>query len=104
MRRPLVIVGLLYAAGLVIADHIQPALLHLFALGLTLALLALAWPRARPWLLIPLIIVVAWTNFVSRTAIISPNMKQSQPMPDFMGGHRGNQQTVRSDLLALRAP
>jgi len=73
MRRPLVIVALLYAAGLLLAEAVQPPMLYLVASGFALALIALCWPRARQWLLIPLIIVVGWANLVSRTAVISPH-------------------------------
>ena len=71
--RPLVIVALLYAAGLLIAEAARPPVLHLIAFGFALALPALGWSRARHWLLIPLIIVVGWANLVSRTAVLSPH-------------------------------
>lgn len=72
MRRPLVIVALLYAAGLLFAEVAQPPLLLLIGPGLALALLAILWSRARNALLVPLLIVTGWANLTSRTAITSP--------------------------------
>jgi ComEC/Rec2-related protein len=73
MKRPLVPVALCYAAGLLLAQAFQPALFVLFSGAFVLLALALAWPRARPWLLWPLLIVAGWTNLVSRTAVVSPH-------------------------------
>ena len=73
MRRPLVIVALLYAAGLLLAEVVQPPLTHLILSGFAFVVLALVWSRARNWLLVPLIIVVGWANLVSRTAVVSPH-------------------------------
>lgn len=72
MRRPLVNVALLYAVGLLFAEKVQPSLFSFIVFGFALALLALCWPRARNWLLIPLIIVAGWANLVSRTVVLSP--------------------------------
>jgi ComEC/Rec2-related protein len=72
MKRPLVPVALCYAAGLLLAEAFQPPLLILFSAAFVLLALCLAWSRARPWLLWPLLAAIGWTNLVSRTAVVSP--------------------------------
>jgi len=72
MRRPLVIVAFLYVSGVVLAEFIQPPVMQLFGPGLAIGLVAMLWAKARPWLLVPLIILAGWANLVSRTAILSP--------------------------------
>src|SRR5437016_578843 len=77
MKRPLVQVTLLYVLGILLARWIVPlpALFLLAALLLAVVLLAVAclWSRARPWLLVALLILTGWINLAQRTAIISPN-------------------------------
>src|SRR5690348_11405302 len=73
MKRPLVLLALLYVGGVLLANFVScpPALL--LATAFVLLLAALAWARARPLLLWPLLLAVGWTNFTLRTAILSPN-------------------------------
>lgn len=73
MKRPLGIVALLYAGGLLLADNLTAPLAFIFSLSIATAFAAIVWPRGRPFLLWPLIILFAWANLASRTAIISPN-------------------------------
>lgn len=73
MKRPLVAVAWCYAAGLLLAEAFQPPLVVLFSTAFTLLFLCVAWSRARPWLLWPLLAAVGWTNLVSRTAVVSPH-------------------------------
>jgi competence protein ComEC len=73
MRRPLVIIVVLYTCGLMLAEVVQPPLMQLFGPALALALLALGWRQARAWLLFPLVILFAWANLVSRTSLVSPH-------------------------------
>lgn len=72
MRRPLVIVALLYAAGLLLAETAQPPLIWLFAIAGPLLGFALACPRGRPWLLMPLVLLLGWINLLSHTVTLSP--------------------------------
>ena len=72
MRRPLVIVALLYTAGLLLAEWAPLPLPLLLIPGLCLCGLTFVWERARPWLLIPLIVIAGFANLVSHTAIMSP--------------------------------
>jgi competence protein ComEC len=73
MKRPLVLVGLLYIAGVLAGEFLPlPPCLLLFA-SLAVALAALAWGKARARLLYPLVLLAAWTNVVLQTAIISPH-------------------------------
>lgn len=73
MKRPLVSVALCYGSGLLLADFFRPPLFLLFSATFTALALALVWPRVRLQLLWPLLLLVGWTNLVSRTAIISPH-------------------------------
>lgn len=73
MKRPLLPVALCYVGGLLLAEAVQPPLLFLFVGGFALLLLSLVSTRARPLLLWPLIVVVGWTNLVSRITVLSPH-------------------------------
>ena len=73
MKRPLLPVALCYGGGLLLADAIQPPLLYLFVVTFLLLVLAVAWSRARIFLLWPLLVLVGWTNLVSHTMVLSPN-------------------------------
>lgn len=73
MKRPLLPVALFYVGGLLLADLVQPPLSLLFAVALGLFVLTLIWARARVVLLWPLLVLVGWTNLVSRTAVLSPH-------------------------------
>ena len=73
MKRPLVPVALLYVGGILIACVIPVPPLFLLIASLSLAVLTLAWPRARLFALGTLIVLTGWTNHTLRTAIISPH-------------------------------
>jgi len=73
MKRPLLPVALWYVGGLLLAETTQPPLTILFSLAFILLLLAVVWTRGRWFLLWPLLVVVGWTNLVTRTAVIAPN-------------------------------
>jgi len=73
MKRPLLPVALFYVGGLLLAETARPPLAVLFSLAFVILLLAILWSRARAWLIWPLLVVVGWTNLVSRTAVISPH-------------------------------
>jgi competence protein ComEC len=72
MKQPLGIVAVLYTAGLVLGNFLQPPLACLFAMSLALAAGALLLPRFRSFLIWPLLLFTGWTNFVWHTAVISP--------------------------------
>jgi ComEC/Rec2-related protein len=73
MKRPLVAVALCYGGGLMLAELFQPPLSVLFPITFIALALTLVWSRARPHLLWPLLVLIGWTNLVSRTTIISPH-------------------------------
>ena len=73
MKRPLLLVALLYVGGILIAGLVSLSPFLLLASSLGLAALALAWSRARSWLLYPLIVLAGWTNCTLQTAVISPH-------------------------------
>jgi ComEC/Rec2-related protein len=66
-------VAVLYACGLLLAEFANAPLPWLFGLALSFALLAAFSSRARPWLLIPLVVCTGWVNLASRTAIVAPH-------------------------------
>ncbi|MCX6927636.1 MAG: ComEC/Rec2 family competence protein [Verrucomicrobia bacterium] len=73
MKRPLVPVALLYVGGILIACVVPFPPLLLLASALGLAVLTLAWSRARLIGLGALIVVTGSTNHTLRTAILSPH-------------------------------
>ncbi|MBI5383705.1 MAG: ComEC/Rec2 family competence protein [Verrucomicrobia bacterium] len=72
MKRPLLPVALLLAAGIVLANFVEVSLLPLFAAAWLLSTLALAWPRMRTLLLVPAVFLAGWVNLTWRTAVLSP--------------------------------
>jgi competence protein ComEC len=72
MKRPLGIVALLYGGGLLLGEFFQPPLHFLFTFTLALLVGALLLPRRRLFLIWVLIVIIGWTNFVLRTAVLSP--------------------------------
>jgi ComEC/Rec2-related protein len=73
MKRPFVVVALVYGGGLVLAEVVQPSLGALFSATLLFALLALFAGSVRFLLIWPLVFFAGWTNLVWRTAVVSPN-------------------------------
>ena len=73
MKRPLVVVALLYGGGIVLGDFVSAPPFLLLFVSLALAVAALVWKRARLVLLAALLLLTGWTNFIFRTAIISPH-------------------------------
>jgi competence protein ComEC len=73
MKRPLVPVALFYGGGVLLGEFFPQPLRTLFVCSFALAVAAIFLSRARKILIWPLIVCVGWTNFVFRTAIISPN-------------------------------
>jgi competence protein ComEC len=72
MKRPLGLVTLSYAGGLVLGEFFQPSLFLLFVVGLALVGAALASVRLRPLLIWPLVVLTGWINLVRQTTVISP--------------------------------
>ncbi len=73
MKRPLLIPGLLYVAGILLGRLLSVPLLPLLAASLTLAIAALSWSRLRPWLLYALVLLAGWTNFTRHITVLSPH-------------------------------
>ncbi len=73
MKRPLLPVALCYGVGLLLAEAVQPPLTWLFVATFAVLLAAISWTKARGWLLWPLLVLVGWTNLVSRTTVLSPD-------------------------------
>src|ERR1035437_7495405 len=71
MNRPFAAVVFAYATGLLLAQLFQPPLAALFATASVVLVLALVLEKLRPFLIWPLLLLVGWTNFTCRTAIIS---------------------------------
>jgi len=72
MKRPLLLVALLYVGGITIADLLPLSPVLLLSGSLSLAVMALIWSRGRSLLLYPLILLTGWTNLTLHTAILSP--------------------------------
>jgi len=73
MRRPLAIVALLYAGGLVLAEYLPVSLVVLWIMALVLAGAAFLWPGARRWLLVGALVALGWLNLTWRNAVVSPD-------------------------------
>jgi hypothetical protein len=72
MKRPLLLVGLLYVAGILAGEYFPlPHRLLLSILG-GLTVLAIVWGWARASLLYPILILAGWTNIVLEKAMLSP--------------------------------
>jgi ComEC/Rec2-related protein len=63
----------MYVAGVLLGEFVCAPLSGLFAVLLCAAVAALAWSRARGWLLWPLVALAGWTHMEMRTAVISPS-------------------------------
>jgi competence protein ComEC len=73
MKRPLLLAGLLYVAGILIGNFVSVPLAILLPVSLAVAVLAIAWTKARHCLLYPLLLLMGWTGFTFHTATISPH-------------------------------
>jgi len=73
MNRPMFWVALLFATGIIAGDFVPVRYEVLVGVSLGLGVLALAWSKARPLLLYPLIFSAGWTALAIHTAILSPH-------------------------------
>jgi competence protein ComEC len=73
MKRPLVPVALLFAAGVALASLVEVSLAPLFAAAFAAGLLALGWRRVRPLLLTAFLFYCGWVNLAWREARLSPH-------------------------------
>lgn len=76
MKRPLVIVASLYAAGLLLGDNFHPPLIWLFVVAF--ALLLAAFFSSRNFLLGPLLVLAGWINLATHTENLSPHDLRNQ--------------------------
>ncbi|MEO5802885.1 MAG: ComEC/Rec2 family competence protein [Verrucomicrobiota bacterium] len=76
MKRPLTIVAVLYAAGLLLGDNFHLPLLWLFVAAFTV--LIAAFFSRRNIFVWPVIILAGWINLTSRTEILSPHDLRKQ--------------------------
>lgn len=75
MRRPLLMVGLLYSAGIVLAD-LSPFSLPVFVLlgaAAAVALLAMGWTKARWVLLLVVLPLAGAANLAFRSSVLAPH-------------------------------
>jgi competence protein ComEC len=72
VKRPLLQIGLLYVVGILLGHWFVLSLKLLLGVSIVVAAVAIAWSRARVFLLYPLIILSGWTNHSFQTATISP--------------------------------
>jgi predicted membrane metal-binding protein len=78
MNRPLVSVVLAYAAGLLLAEHFQPAPSALLAVSGLVLFVAVVINKYRTHLIWPLLALIGWSNFSVRTAVIAPHDLRTQ--------------------------
>jgi len=72
MKRPLEIVAILYAGGLVLGNYFELPLLCLLAISLAFAAGAVITSRLRPFLFYSSVFFLGWTNFAWHTSVNSP--------------------------------
>src|SRR5437660_3498768 len=72
MKRPLVMVALLYTGGVLLGNFWPLPLLWLFAFSFALSFTSLIWAAARAHLIWALVVFAGWTNLSTRTAVVSP--------------------------------
>ena len=75
MKRPLLIVALLYGGGVLLGDWLPDQILpsSWIAMGSVAGLLCLAWARARKALLGMVLVLAGAANQSSRTAVVAPD-------------------------------
>jgi competence protein ComEC len=73
MKRPLLWVGSLFAAGVLVGDFVAFRYDLLLAISFALAVAAMVWSRARGILIYPLIFVGGWAGLAVHTAVLSPD-------------------------------
>ncbi len=73
MKRPLLIVVLVYVAGILLGKFFPAPWIPLLFISIGLAVAALSWSRARLFFLIPLLALTGWVNYALHSARISPN-------------------------------
>lgn len=73
MRRPLAILALLYAVGLVLAEYVPVPLALLWIATLALTAMSLLWARVRIWMLAAALVALGWLNLTWRATIVSPD-------------------------------
>src|SRR5437667_11477596 len=73
MQRPLLWVTICFTVGILAAYAVSVPVNYLLLPALALAVAAFAWPRGRPYLLWPIILLAGAANFTWRTAIVAPN-------------------------------
>lgn len=73
MRRPLVIVAVLYVCGLLLAEFVSVPLAWLLLSGIILAGLAVVWTNGSPWVLPAVVVLTGWANLAAHTQILSPH-------------------------------
>ncbi len=73
IKRPLGIVAVLYACGVLIGNYVPLPVYCLLAISAVLLTGVVLAPRLRPHLVRLLFIFIGWTNFACHTALINPN-------------------------------
>ena len=72
MKRPLLVVALGYAAGVLLGEWLHPGLAILFLAAGAAALAALAWKAMRVWFLAALLVLAGWVNMNRHAEAVSP--------------------------------
>src|SRR5258706_6232699 len=72
MKRPLLLVGLLYVGGIIAAEYLAFSPRWLLAILGSFVVIALCWAQARPLLLYPIIFLAGSANLSLQRAVLSP--------------------------------
>src|SRR3954467_8133728 len=73
MQRPLLWVAICFTAGILAAYAVRVPLNYVLLPALALAVAAFAWPRGRPYLLWPTVLLAGAANYTLRMAIVAPD-------------------------------
>jgi competence protein ComEC len=73
MRRPLILVALLYVAGILLGSALSVPLEFVLSCAFAICVLALLWARVRAALLVVLCFLTGWVGETLHTTIISPS-------------------------------
>src|SRR5690242_5498861 len=73
MQRPLLIVAVLYATGILVGDFVPVPVYWLFAACCCGGALTIAWKRGRCVSLPVFLVLLSWASMIWHTAVLSPH-------------------------------
>ncbi|MFN7141902.1 MAG: ComEC/Rec2 family competence protein, partial [Limisphaerales bacterium] len=73
MKRPLLLLAVAFATGIIVGDQVKIPLWTLFLAGLAGLVLAFSIKKVRPYSLWALVFITGWANTIAQTSILSPH-------------------------------